>query len=349
MTNDRAATAPGSGRSDDAAMDDARSQLGSAAGSDLDPEVRRFVSGMAVSVARYPEFNTAAYPQVRRWAEEIRAPWRRGGPVMRETRDLVAPTRHGDVRLRIHRPKFGDLPGLVYLHGGGWTLFSLDTHDRVMREYAARAGCCAIGVDYALSPEHKYPVALEQVVDAVDWLVERAAELCIDAGRLAVGGDSAGANLSVAACLVRRDRHASPPLRAMVLNYGAFTTHCSEQACRRYGGPEYMLGCEEMAGYWRNYLRSRADAEDPLACPLLADHAGLPPAFLAVAECDILAEQSIEMNRRLEAAGVPSECVVYRGASHSFLEAMSVAQVSNRALADAAAWLGNALRSDSPA
>jgi acetyl esterase len=102
---------------------------------------------------------------------------------MQERLDLQAPTRHGEVRLRIHRPERGELPGLVYLHGGGWTLFSIDTHDRVMREYAARAGCCVIGVDYALSPEHRFPVALEQVVDVVHWLVEQGHELGIDARR----------------------------------------------------------------------------------------------------------------------------------------------------------------------
>jgi acetyl esterase len=330
-------------------MEHARGEATSARGNDLDPDVRRFILAVTAASAAQPVSVAVPVAEQRDRAEIARAPWRQGGPVMLDTRDFAVATRHGPICVRVHRPASGLLPGLVYLHGGGWTLFSLDTHDRVMREYAARAGCCAIGVDYALSPEHKYPVALEQVVDVVDWLVERAAELGIDARRLAVGGDSAGANLSVAACLVRRDRHACPPLRAMLLNYGAFTTHCSEQACRRYGGPEYMLGCEEMAGYWRNYLRGNGDAGDPLACPLLADHAGLPPAFLAVAECDILAEQSIEMCRRLKAAGVPSECVVYRGASHSFLEAMSVAEVSNRALADASAWLGNVFGAAVPA
>jgi acetyl esterase len=259
---------------------------------------------------------------------------------MLETRETSVPTRHGPVRARIHRPATGILPALVYLHGGGWTLFSIDTHDRVMREYASRAGCCVIGFDYALSPERKFPVPLEQSVDVVDWLAEQGLALGIDAGRLAIGGDSAGANLSVATCLLRRDRKAAPPLLGMLLNYGAFISRCSADACRRYGGPEYMLGCEEMRQYWHNYMRTDADAQDPLACPLLAALDGLPPAFLAIAECDVLAEQNVEMSRRLKAAGVPAHSVVYPGASHSFIEAMSIAAVSNQALADASAWLG---------
>jgi acetyl esterase len=343
MTNVRPATATGSGPPDDSAMDHAPGQEASAGGRDLDPDVRRFIRAMAESVARHPDFGTAPIPQVRRWAEEVRAPWRLGGPAMFDTRELAVPTRHGQVRVRIHWPGQGNLPGFVYLHGGGWTIFSIDTHDRVMREYAARAGCCVVGIDYALSPEHRFPVALEQVVDVVQWLVVEGGGLGIDARRLAIGGDSAGANLGVAASLVLRGQPSSSQLCAMVLNYGAFTTRCSVQACRRFDGPEYMLGCEEMNGYWRNYLRDDRDAEDPLACPLLAALDGLPPAFLAIAECDILAEQNIEMARRLQAAGVPTRSVVYSGASHSFIEALSIAAVSSRALADASGWLRMAL------
>ena len=324
-------------------MDHALGGVVSANGSDLDPDVRRFIRGMAEAVARFPQFDRAPFPQMRRWAEEARAPWRQGGPVMQQTQNLEAPTRHGPVRLRIHRPAPGELPGLVYLHGGGWTLFSIDTHDRLMREYAARAGCCVIGVDYALSPEHKFPVALEQIVDVLRWLAAEGSRLGIDARRLALGGDSAGGNLSLAAALLLQDLASAPPLRGLVLNYGAFDTHCSAQACRRYGGPEYMLGCEEMSQYWRNYLRGEADADNPLACPMLASLRGLPPAFLASGECDILGEQSEQMTARLRAAGVPAQGVVYPGASHSFLEAMSIAAVSNRALDDTAVWLRQAL------
>ncbi|MGQ0430278.1 MAG: alpha/beta hydrolase fold domain-containing protein [Gammaproteobacteria bacterium] len=343
MTNERPATATGRHRQDDAAMDHVQREAVSAQGADLDPDVRRFIRDIAASFAQHPQFERAPIAQQRRWAEEARAPWMQGGPVMQETLNLEAPTRHGGVRIRIHRPAQGELPGLVYLHGGGWTLFSINTHDRVMREYAARAGCCVIGVDYALSPEHKFPVAREQVVDVVAWLAKERGRLGVDPGRLAIGGDSAGANMSVATCLARRDSRTAPPLRAMVLNYGAFTTQISAEACRRFDGPEYMLGCGEMAGYWRNYLRGADDARNPLACPLLASLAGLPPAFLAIAECDILAEQSVQMAQLLEAAGVPARRVTYRGASHSFLEAMSIAAVSKRALADASDWLKRTL------
>jgi len=104
-----------------------------------------------------------------------------------------------------------------------------------------------------------------------------------------------------------------------------------------------MLGCEEMSQYWRNYMRGGEDAEDPLVCPLLASLGGLPSAFLAIAECDVLAEQNIAMARRLQEYGVPARSIVYPGASHSFIEAMSIAAVSNQALADASGWLRQVL------
>lgn len=326
-------------------MNDSRGDVISADGRDLDPDVRRFIRTINELAARREDPAGIPIPQARRWAEEARAPWTRGGPAMAETRNLELPTRHGAVRVRVHQPAHKALPGLVYLHGGGWTLFSIDTHDRVMREYAARARCVVIGVDYALSPERKFPVALEQVVDVVAWLAEHGRELGVDPERLAIGGDSAGANLGVATCLLRRDAGTTPPLRGMLLNYGAFAARCSEESCRRYGGPAYMLGCEEMDGYWRNYMRDGKDADDPLVCPLLARLRGLPPAFIAVAECDILAEQNAQMALRLESAGVAVESVVYPGASHSFVEAMSISALSARALSDGSDWLRKILES----
>ena len=319
-------------------------QGASANGRDLDPDVRRFIKGVAAAVAQFPDFDSAPHPQARRWAEEVRAPWRRGGPAMVRSVDMEVSTRHGPVRIRIHTPFTGTLPALVYLHGGGWTLFSIDTHDRVMREYAAAARCAVVGIEYALSPEARFPIPLEQIVDVVRWLRTHGAEHDIDVERLAIGGDSCGANLSVATCLLLRDAGEAGAIRAMVLNYGAFTVECSADACRRYGGPEYMLGCEEMARYWRNYMRSDADMREPLVCPLLARLEGLPPAFLAIAQCDILAEQSAAMAERLRTAGVRTHSVVYPGASHSFIEAMSIAAVSARALAETSAWLSGELR-----
>jgi acetyl esterase len=319
-------------------------------GSDLDPEIRAFVAGTAEDLAAYPPLEELPVAEARRILESARARWARGGPVMAETTELDVSARSGPVRLRIHRPSTSGLrPALVYLHGGGWTYFSLDTHDRLMREYAARADVVVIGVDYALAPEHKFPVALDQVADVLRGLAIVGRTLGVDPGRLAVGGDSAGANLAIAACLVLRDSGGPAAIRAMVLNYGAFDSPRGAALSHRFGRPGYMLGNEEMQRYWMNYVRSEADLQLPLVCPLRAELAGLPPALLVIPECDLLAEQGRAMADKLRAARVPVRAHAYSGASHSFLEAMSVAAVSRRALDDTAVWLREQLHDRSVA
>lgn len=323
---------------------DADDGTASRAGDDLDPDIRRFVRAMGSAWSQQPDLGTVQPEEARRIAERVREPWTRGGPSMTATTDGVVPTGVGPVRVRRFDP--GDGTGaaaLIYLHGGGWTLFSLATHDRVMRELAARAGVVVLGVDYALAPEAKYPVALEQVCAVARYARDQAADLGIDARRVAIGGDSAGGNLAIAASLALRDQGDADLVRALLLNYPVLARHSSPRAQRSYGGAGYMLGSGEMEGFWRNYLRDERDAEDPLVCPIRADLRGLPPTLLVVPECDLLSEQSLEMARLLEAAGVPVELRIYEGASHSFLEAVSIAPLAERALAESAAWLSRTL------
>jgi acetyl esterase len=307
----------------------------------LDPQIRRFVDELALAWAHYPPAASLSIAETRSIAEAVRAPWRQGGPLMAATHDLLAPTVQGDVRVRIHRPTADAAvqAALIYLHGGGWTMFSLDTHDRIMRELAARAGVVVVGVDYALSPEAKFPFALKQVEGVARWLQAHGSELGIDATRMAIGGDSAGANLSVAASLLLREAGVVHPLRGMLLHYGCYTNESSAQAIEGYGAEGNLLTSSEMTAFWNNYLAVPEQALDPLAAPLRAQLDGLPPAFLVSAQCDVLAEQSVAFAARLRAAGVAAAHTEYPGATHSFLEAVSIAEVARRALSDGAAWL----------
>ena len=260
---------------------------------------------------------------------------------MHSIRETFAPFGDSSVRVRIYVPTNGTellQPALVYLHGGGWTIFSLDTHDRIMREYASRANIMVVGVDYALSPEAKFPIALEQVVCVARWLHVHGPEMRIDPARIVLGGDSAGGNLAIAAALKLRDARDSQAVAGILVNYGAFED-CTEEAERQYGGDGFMLGREELQKFWRNYLSSPDDVKNPLAQPLRADLTGLPPVFLAIAECDLLCEQNVSMAMRLRDAGVAVTANVYSGTTHSFLEAVSVADVAVRAMDDTAAWL----------
>lgn len=314
---------------------------------EIDPEISIFVDRLAEAWAKHPPFMSLPIEEARRVAEQVRAPWRANGPQMARITEHLAPTSGGQLRVRLYDPGLDSpAPALIYLHGGGFILFSIDTHDRLMREYAAAGNFLVLGVDYPLSPEAPYPVALNQIVELIDWLRDGGGKsLGIDPDRLAIGGDSAGGNLSVAAALRLRDRGTSDRLKGLLLNYGAFAVDCSDEAEARFGGPDAVLQRLEMNHYYKSYLGPEGlERPEPYAVPLLANLTGLPPAFLAIPECDLLAEQSYAMAERMKEAGVDVTFVVYRGATHSFLEAMSVARVARRAIEDGANWVSAALR-----
>lgn len=308
---------------------------------DVEDGVRRFQAQVNAEYARLMPNGPRDISQRRSVAEQVRAPWATGGPEMAETLNLRVGDR--ETPIRIHRPTpEPDLPALIYVHGGGWSLFSVDTHDRLMREYAARAGLTVIGINYSLAPEHPFPVPIDEIVSVVRWLRSSAGIEFASPRRIAVGGDSAGANLSVAANLALRDA-GEPLLDAMLLNYGAFDPEPRGTSYDLYGGPRYMLTPDEMAAFWADYLPA-GNASDPLARPLLANLSGLPPTFLCIAACDILADENRELAQRLCKAGVDVTARIYEGATHSFLEAVSVSPLAARALCEASEWLRRMLR-----
>jgi acetyl esterase len=308
----------------------------------LDPEIARFVNQMQAAWAEHPPFMTLPLDEARAVAESVRKPWSAGGPAMQRTAEHQVPTPTGALRIRVYDPGLvRPASALVYLHGGGFTLFSIDTHDRLMREYAAAGEFLVIGVDYPLSPETRYPKALDQTVALIDWLGRDGAEVVgCDPDRIAIGGDSAGGNIALATALKLRDRGDADRLRGLLLNYGGFGAPCSDEAEARFGGPGSVLDRAEMDYYFDNYVGSGERALDDLyARPIVADLVGIPPAFLVIPECDILSEQSYAIAERMAEAGVDVSSEVYAGATHSFLEAMSVAAVARRAIADGAAWV----------
>ena len=256
-------------------------------------------------------------------------------------RDIPGPA--GDVRVRVRFYRDADTepgaPAICFFHGGGWVVGDLDSHDPPCRVLAQRTGAVVMAVDYRLAPEAPYPAAVEDCVAAYAWLTKHVGELGVDADRLAVMGDSAGGNLAVGACLALRESGEESRLRALLLNYPVLERESSEAAIRRYGGAGNMLTADEMEQFWRNYLNDERDADDPLVSPLRGDLRDLPPVLLVVPECDLLAEQSFEMADRLRSAQMPVELRLYQGATHSFLEAVAIAPLADRALDDAARWL----------
>ncbi len=309
----------------------------------LDPEIKSFIDEVVATGRRLTAGRALDWPQKREIAEQSRLPWRIGGPTLAR-QDLTVQGQTGPLPLRIYDPAPGQSkPSLIYLHGGGWAMFSLDTHDRVMREYAARSGMAVIGLDYALAPEAPYPAALNQVVDLVRWLRVHGHTLGLDGQRLALSGDSAGGNLSMGAVLRLRDAGQGEAVKAVLSLYGGFSSDYSPVSAQRYGTAEDMLSAAEVEAFWDNYIGKIGDRRDPYASPVLADLHDLPPVYLMVGECDILTEQNLLMAGRLLEAGNAVKVKVYPGAPHSFIEAIAVSRVTNQAIDEGAAWLRSTL------
>lgn len=307
----------------------------------LDPDIRRFLAIMKQDWKAFPDFDTLPLNEARIAVEQVRARWSQGGPDMAETTEHDILTDAGPVRIRIHRPHSigAEAATMVYLHGGGFTLFSLDTHDRLMREYAARAGVVVIGLDYPLSPEAKFPAALDLITAFTLWLTDHGREIGIDPARIALAGDSAGGNLSIATCLRLRDIGRLDIVTCVLSNYGGFSSHISDEFEAMYGGPDAIINRAEALTYWANYLNGPNDATNPYACPLYADLHGLPPVFLIIAEIDVVAESSLLFGRALVSQGVEVTQKVFRGATHSFIEAMSISTLAVEAIEDGARFL----------
>lgn len=292
----------------------------------------------------------AGLAQVRAAYRAERRFWNEGGPTMARTIDVRVPTAHGDVATRCHVPVAGqDLPVVVYLHGGGWVVGDLDTHDRIMRALAHESGAAVLGIDYARSPEAKFPVAVEQCAAVTQRLLDGGdlnPGLPVDGRRLALAGDSAGASLALATALLLRDRAATEerPARvgALALYYGLYGLR--DSASRRLlGGPWDGLTGADLDYYTDCYLADPADARHPYVDCLSADlSVGVPPCYLAAVELDPLRDDSAALAQLLARSGVPVEHDVYDGVLHGFLHHSRMLDEARIALRRGGAFLRRA-------
>ncbi|MDB5371819.1 MAG: Acetyl esterase [Belnapia sp.] len=207
-----------------------------------------------------------------------------------------------------------------------------------MREYAVAAGCAVIGPDYALSPEAVFPQALEECEAVLRWIVAEGGAWGLDPRHIVVGGDSAGANLAAGLALSLRDGGAPVPLAGLLLNYGVFDSRLDTSSYQEFA-TGYGLTEARMRFYWDAYAPRPADRLNPLAAPLRAELAGLPPCLLHIAELDVLASENHAMAAKLRAAGVAVETEVFPGTVHGFLRAVDSVGAARRAVAAGAAWL----------
>jgi len=250
--------------------------------------------------------------------------------------DLRIPARDGHaLPARLYAPgKEAGLPLLLYLHGGGFTIGSIATHDILCRELARLSGCMVVSLDYRLAPEHRFPTAAHDAWDALAWLAAHAGELGADPARLAVGGDSAGGTLAAVNAILARD--AGLPLALQLLFYPGCAAHQDTPSHATYARG---LVLEEPAISWffGNYVQSRAEREDWRFAPLLApDVDGVAPAWIGLAECDPLVDEGVDYADKLRLAGVPVALEIYRGVTHEFIKMGRAIPEARQAHADAA-------------
>lgn len=207
-------------------------------------------------------------------------------------------------------------PGVVYFHGGGWVIGSVESYEPECSRLAVRTGAVVLSVEYRLGPEHRFPAAVEDAVAAMRWACDNAARLGIDPARIAVAGDSAGGNLAAVVAQELRGSPAAPFLQLLI--YPATDAHADIPEKRR--PIPGMLQPEDLDWFMEHYLRSDADRRDPRFSPnLAADLTGLPPAIVALAEFDPLYFEGLAYAERLQAAGVPVELLQFSGLIHGFL------------------------------
>jgi acetyl esterase len=257
------------------------------------------------------------------------------GPSLESVGDVDA----DGVPARLFRPTAdAALPVAIYLHGGGWVLGDLDTHDGLCRLLADRSGCAVLALDYRRAPEHPYPAAFEDLERAVDWLRGPAgAEHGLDPTRLAIAGDSAGGHLAAAGARRGRDRGA--PFAFQVLFCPVIEPE------QRYPDlDEFGLNRDEMAFFWDVFAPpGEADRTHPDLAPLRADLTGLPPALVVTAELDVLRDEGEAYAAALAAAGVPTVAVRYPGLNHNFQRKLALFDAAPLAVAQAGEALRRAL------
>lgn len=235
--------------------------------------------------------------------------------------DRSIPGSAGELAVRIYRSPHGTkgaAPALVFFHGGGHVVGSLDSHDLVARNLCVAADCTVVSVDYRMGPEYPFPAAPDDCFAATRWVSENADALDIDPARLAVGGDSAGGNLAAVVALMARDG-GGPDICFQLLVYPvadyAFDTPSYEAWAEGAG----ILTAAGMRWFADHYLSSPEDANDWRAAPLRAsDHANLPPALVVTAECDVLHDEGVAYAKALASAGVAVEHRDYQGMMHGF-------------------------------
>jgi acetyl esterase len=310
----------------------------------LDPQAKAVID-LVITSGR-PPYHQLSPKDARQMFRDTRPASTPAPPAIGAVKDLTADGPAGPIALRLYRPAgvpaSATVPALVFFHGGGWVIGDLETHDVLCRQLAAGAGIAVVAVDYRLAPEHRFPAALDDAWAATRWVAARAGQLGIDAGRLAVGGDSAGGNLAAVVALLARD-HGGPALALQALIYPVTDVGAESQSYADFADG-FMLTRDSMRWFVDHYLNSRSEASDWRASPLRAPSlAGVAPALVVTAGFDPLRDEGDAYARKLRAAGVRVDHICYGGMVHGFLPMGKLLDTGMRGVAQISAALREAL------
>jgi acetyl esterase len=307
----------------------------------LEPRTKQFLEGLKALGG--PPLHERPVAAARAFLAEAQAHPTSLAPARIERRAV------GDLDLVIVHPEGagGELPGVLYLHGGGWILGDWGTHERLVRHLADAIPAVVVFVDYQRAPEARFPRALEQAHEALRWTVEHADALGLDPDRLAVVGDSVGGNLTAALGLLARDR-GGPAIARLVMFYPVADANFETGSYLAFAQGTNLTR-DAMRWFWDAYLPEAGQRQDPLASPLqasLEQLAGLPPALVMVAENDVLRDEGEAFAAKLAQAGVEATAVRYLGTVHDFvmLNGLADTPAARGAVAQAVAWLREAFR-----
>ncbi len=304
----------------------------------LDPQIAELLQ--AIEEAGIPPMHAMGYVQARGFYELSTDKVAGEPPEDLQISDITLSTTIS-LRARIYKNagrQDESQAALIYFHGGGWCIGSIESHDHVCRWLSKKSGAVVISVDYRLAPEHKFPAAVDDAYEATCWIFAHAAELGLDPERIAVGGDSAGGNLSAVVCLLARDR-GSVKIHSQLLIYPA-TDMLMRFPSYLSNGENYRLTRTLINWFVLGYLRDGEDINDVRASPLMADsHANLPPAYIMTAGFDPLMDEGRAYADKLKEEGVDLEYRCYEGMMHGFIAMPGAIDIAMTALDDAAAYL----------
>ncbi|VIO79058.1 Carboxylesterase NlhH [Bradyrhizobium ivorense] len=305
----------------------------------LDPDAAAVYK--AFQEAGRPAYETLTAPEAREFYRAARVVSNPEPPALESSKPIAIPAPHGAIPARIYTPKTlrksnGLAPCLVFLHGGGWVIGDLDTHEVACQKLAHEGELIVISVDYRLAPEHRFPAAVDDAVTATQWVAANAKQLGVDAARIVVGGDSAGGNLAAVVALTARD--GGLKLAGQLLVYPA-TEFARTHASHREPETSVLLTHSVIPWFAAQYLGD-ADGSDWRASPARAkSFAGLPPAYVLTAGADPLRDEGDEYAKLLKDAGVAVTYRHFPGQFHGFFTMGKLLNQANVAVTEISAWL----------